>query len=53
MSEGVLRKIFVSEDMVHDGEPLYQWILQCAAGLGIPGGTASRAVAGYGRQGHL
>ncbi len=53
MSRGVLLKIFVSEDMVHGGEPLYEWILERAEALGIPGGTAFRAVAGYGRHGHL
>jgi len=53
MSESVLIKIFVPENQTHQGELLFEWVLEQAKALGIPGGTAFRAVAGYGRHGHL
>jgi PII-like signaling protein len=32
---------------------LYEWILEQARGLGIRGGSAFRAIAGYGRHGDV
>jgi PII-like signaling protein len=29
---------------------LYEWLLERAKALGVPGGTALRAIAGYGRH---
>ena len=43
-------RFFVLEQQRHDGEPLYQWLLRRAARLGLPGGSAFRAVAGFGRH---
>ena len=37
----------------HAGMPLYDWLLEKANTLGIPGGSAFRAIAGYGRHGKL
>ena len=46
----VYLKFFVLENQHHEGLPLYQWLLRRAARLGLPGGSAFRAVAGYGRH---
>ncbi|MEO8418703.1 MAG: DUF190 domain-containing protein [Methylophilaceae bacterium] len=46
-------KLFVSEGTRHHGNLLYEWILQQAQALGIPGGSAVRTVAGFGRHGRL
>lgn len=53
MAQGMHLKIFVTEHERHDGELLYEWILERAKKLGIPGGSAFRAVAGFGRHGVL
>lgn len=50
MDDCVYLKFFVLEQQRHDGQPLYQWLLRRAARLGLPGGSAFRAVAGYGRH---
>ena len=44
---------YVSEKQHHAGMPLYDWLLEKARTLGIPGGSAFRAIAGYGRHGKL
>lgn len=53
MREGILLAIYVHErDRAH-GLPAYEWLLREAKALGIGGGSAFRAVAGYGRHGRL
>jgi PII-like signaling protein len=42
---------YVSEKQHHAGKPLYEWLLEEAKALGIPGGSAFRAIAGFGRHG--
>ncbi|MEW6313192.1 MAG: DUF190 domain-containing protein [Pseudomonadota bacterium] len=49
----VCLKIYVTELQKHHGELLYEWLLERAKALGIPGGSACRAIAGYGRHGAL
>ena len=44
---------YVTEKQHHAGMPLYDWLLEKANTLGIPGGSAFRAIAGYGRHGRL
>lgn len=51
--QGIYLKLFVSEGTRHHGRLLYEWILQQAQAMGIPGGSAVRAVAGFGRHGRL
>jgi uncharacterized protein len=46
-------KIYVTELRKHDGKLLYEWILEQAKAIGIPGGSVFRAIAGYGRHGRL
>lgn len=50
---GACFRVYVTEREKHRGELLYEWILEQARGLGIRGGSAFRAVAGYGRHGDL
>lgn len=48
-----LLTFYVSEKQHHAGMPLYDWLLEKSNTLGIPGGSAFRAIAGYGRNGKL
>jgi uncharacterized protein len=50
---GTFLKFFVSEYREHDGILLYEWLLERAKKSGLQGGTAVRAVAGFGRHGVL
>ncbi|HUX30017.1 MAG TPA: DUF190 domain-containing protein [Thiobacillus sp.] len=47
----VCLQVFVSEASRHHGKLTYEWLLDTAQELGIAGGSAFRAVAGFGRHG--
>jgi PII-like signaling protein len=49
--QGVYLRFFVHENRRHAGVLLYDWLLTEARKLGLPGGTAFRSIAGYGRHG--
>jgi PII-like signaling protein len=51
--EGVFLRFVVHENHRHQGRPVYDWLLGEARRLGIPGGSAFRGIAGYGRHGVL
>ncbi len=51
--QSVYLKFYVTEKQRHKGVLLHDWLLEQARKLGIPGGSAFRAIAGYGRHGHL
>lgn len=51
--QGVYLKLFVPQTAKHHGKLLYEWILEEACKLGLGGGSAFHAVAGYGRHGRL
>lgn len=51
--KGVQLRFYMYEDQHAHGKLLYEWLLERAMRLGIPGGSAFRAVAGYGRDGRL
>lgn len=51
--QGVYLKIFVPEALRNYGDLFYEWILRQAEAIGIPGGSATRAIAGFGRHGQL
>lgn len=51
--QGIYLKFYLTESQRHDGKLLYEWILEKAKQLGLPGASVFRAVAGYGRHGHL
>jgi uncharacterized protein len=44
---------YVSEKQHHVDTPLYEWLLEEAKALGVRGGSAFRAIAGFGRHGKL
>src|SRR3989338_5680975 len=44
---------YVTEKQLHAGVPLYEWLLEEARELGILGGSAFRAIAGFGRHGRV
>ena len=48
-----LLSFYVSEKQHHAGKPLYEWLLEEAKTLGVQGGSAFRAIAGFGRHGHM
>jgi PII-like signaling protein len=51
--QGICLKLFVSEAQRHGGMLLYEWLLEEVKKMGIAGGTAFRAIAGFGRHGKL
>lgn len=51
--QGTYLKFYVHENRNHDGTLVYEWLLEQAKGLGIHGGSAFKAIAGYGRHGVL
>lgn len=52
--KGIYLKLYVPEFDKHpDGVALHQWLMNKAKSLGVEGGTASRAVSGFGRHGDL
>jgi PII-like signaling protein len=51
MTKGSLLRFYVHENRQHHNVLLYEWLLEQARSLGIHGGSAFRAIAGYGRHG--
>jgi hypothetical protein len=51
--ERVCIRFYATESQRHDGKLVHDWLLERAKALGVPGGTALRAIAGYGRHGIL
>ena len=51
--QGIYLKFYVQEKRRHHGVLAYEWLLEQAKKTGIPGGSAFRAIAGYGRHGRL
>jgi len=50
---GTLLRFYVHENRKHRHILLYEWLLEQARHLGIHGGSAFRAIAGFGRHGVL
>lgn len=48
--ERVCLRFYATESQKHNGMLLYEWLLERAKVLGVPGGTALHAIAGYGRH---
>jgi len=48
--DGIYLRIFTTEKQKHDGKLLYEWLLEQAKVMSINGGSALRAIAGYGRH---
>lgn len=52
-TQGVLLSFYCHTRARHDGVLLYEWLLEQAKQQGIGGGSAFRAICGYGRHGVL
>lgn len=50
---GIVLSFFLHEAEHREGVLLFEWLIEEAKRLGVPGGSAFRAVAGYGRHGVL
>ncbi|MFA5913582.1 MAG: DUF190 domain-containing protein [Burkholderiales bacterium] len=50
---GTYLRFYVHENRKHRHLLLYEWLLEQAKKMGIHGGSAFRAIAGYGRHGVL
>jgi PII-like signaling protein len=50
---GTLLRFYVHENRLHRHVAMYEWLLEQAKALGIHGGSAFRAIAGFGRHGIL
>ncbi len=50
---GTYLRFYVHENRKHGGILLYEWLLERAKAAGIHGGSAFRAIAGFGRHGVL
>ena len=48
---GTLLRFYVHENRKHGHIALYEWLLDQAKAMGIRGGSAFRAIAGFGRHG--
>lgn len=49
----VILRLFTEEDHKHKGRLVYEWLLETGRELGIPGGSAFRAIAGFGHHGRI
>ncbi len=48
---GIHLRLYTYENRRHDGLLVYEWLLREAKRLGIDGGSAFRAISGFGRHG--
>lgn len=53
MANGTYLRFYTHENRKHQRILLYEWLLEQAKKIGIHGGSAFRAIAGYGRHGIL
>ena len=53
MANGTYLRFYTHENRKHHHVLLYEWLLEQAKKIGIPGGSAFRAIAGYGHNGIL
>ncbi|WP_049622086.1 DUF190 domain-containing protein [Frateuria defendens] len=51
--KGYSLRFYMAENQKHHGTLLYEWLLEQARRLGVPGGSAFKAIAGYGRHGQM
>jgi uncharacterized protein len=51
--KGTILRFYVHENRTHRRIALFEWLLEQAKKLGIHGGSAFRAIAGFGRHGLL
>jgi PII-like signaling protein len=51
--KGTYLRFYMHENRKHSGVLLYEWLLEAAKKAGVHGGSAFRAIAGFGRHGVL
>src|SRR5215510_15523657 len=51
--QGTILRFYVHENRTHRHVALFEWLLEQAKKIGIHGGSAFRAIAGFGRHGIL
>ena len=51
--QGICLRFYVQEDRKHHHVLVYEWLLEQARQLGLNGGSAFKAMAGFGRHGLL
>lgn len=51
--EGSFLRFYVHENHRSHGRPVWEWLLEQANKMGVRGGSAFRAMAGFGRHHHL
>jgi len=51
--QGIALRFYVQEDRKHNHVLVYEWLLDQARRLGLNGGSAFKAMAGFGRHGVL
>lgn len=51
--KNIYLKFYVAEKQRHNGTLVYEWLLEEARKLGAPGGSAFRAISGFGRHGRM
>jgi len=51
--KGTYLRFYMHENRKHHGVLLYEWLLETAKKAGVHGGSAFRAIAGFGRHGIL
>jgi len=51
--KGTHLRFYTYENRRHGSDLLYEWLLERARQLGVHGGSAFRAIAGFGRHGRL
>lgn len=49
---GVYLKFYVQENLRHDGRLVYEWLVDVAVELGLPGCSVFRSIGGYGHHQH-
>ena len=50
---GYSLRFYMHENQKHHGKLLYEWLLEAARKHGVHGGSAFKAIAGYGRHGRI
>ena len=51
--QGTFLKLYISETAKHGSKLVYEWVLETAQKMKIPGGSVFKTVAGYGRHGRM
>ena len=51
--QAIYLKFYLTEKQKHGDHILYEWLLDHAKRIGVPGGSVFRSIAGYGRHGSL